>query len=247
MRVIAHRGIHDIEPENSLAAFEAAAVAGADGIEFDVQVTADGALVVIHDLQLDNLTNAHGNVFESTLDAVRTALLDRTAGATSDGRIPLLADVLALQGLSFEIEVKTLDPMAIDQIVGVVQDAALETRVEFTSSHTMVLARIRSFAPQAQVGVFCRPRHPLVPERAHRYQTLGECELLNATCLHLSTDTIDEEWVDRCRANGLIVHAANVNNAESLASVQKLGVDQLSTDNCRLVLAGRLTKSSHFG
>jgi glycerophosphoryl diester phosphodiesterase len=229
--------MHDVEPENSLAAFEAASRAGADGIEFDVQVTADGELVIFHDLRLEDLSDGRGYIFESTLEAVRAATLERTAGATSDGRIPLLGEVLALPDLSFELEVKTLNPTAIDDIVRAVQDAELETRVEFTSVHAAVLARIRALVPGGRIGVFCRTRHPLVPEAAHRRQVIGECELLSASCLHLPTTTIDDDWVERCRAGGLLVHAANVNEADDLANVRRLGVDQLSTDNCELVFA----------
>lgn len=246
MIVIAHRGVHDVEPENSLAAFNAAVAVGADGIEFDVQATADGALVVIHDYHLDDLTDTSGFVFESSLEAVRAARLGRATGAVSDGRIPLLIEVLSLHGLSFELEVKTPDPSAVDLIVETVHDAAVESRVEFTSSYPAVLARIRKIAPAARIGLFCRRRHPLVPEHAHRHQVLAECELLQATCLHLSADMIDDDWVERCRADGLIVHAANVNDLELLDRVQKLGVDQLSTDRCDLALAGRQASSVHL-
>ena len=47
--VLAHRGLHSAERENTLAAFAAARAAGADGVELDVRASADGALVVVHD------------------------------------------------------------------------------------------------------------------------------------------------------------------------------------------------------
>ncbi|MCK4314906.1 MAG: glycerophosphodiester phosphodiesterase, partial [Anaerolineae bacterium] len=49
---IAHRGASAAAPPNTLAAFEKAAELGADGIEFDVHLSADGALVVIHDFNV---------------------------------------------------------------------------------------------------------------------------------------------------------------------------------------------------
>ena len=54
--VIAHRGASADERENTLPAFERAIELGADFVEFDVQASADGALVVFHDLDLDRLT-----------------------------------------------------------------------------------------------------------------------------------------------------------------------------------------------
>lgn len=58
--VIAHRGASADEKENTLPAFERAIEVGADYVEFDVQASSDGGLVVFHDLRLDRLTPARG-------------------------------------------------------------------------------------------------------------------------------------------------------------------------------------------
>ena len=58
--VIAHRGASVDETENTLPAFERAIEVGADYVEFDVQASSDGGLVVFHDLRLDRLTPARG-------------------------------------------------------------------------------------------------------------------------------------------------------------------------------------------
>ena len=58
--VIAHRGASSEEKENTLPAFERAIELGADYVEFDVQASSDGGLVVFHDLRLDRLTDARG-------------------------------------------------------------------------------------------------------------------------------------------------------------------------------------------
>ena len=58
--VIAHRGASSEEKENTLPAFERAIELGADFVEFDVQASSDGGLVVFHDLRLDRLTEARG-------------------------------------------------------------------------------------------------------------------------------------------------------------------------------------------
>lgn len=88
-RPIAHRGLHDASrPENSLAAFEAAAAAG-HPIELDVHLTADGQAVVFHDDTLERMTGHPGTVAASTL-AELTAL--RLRG--TDEPVPSLAQVL---------------------------------------------------------------------------------------------------------------------------------------------------------
>jgi glycerophosphoryl diester phosphodiesterase len=65
-KVIAHRGANDEEPEHSLAAYLLAIEQGADGIECDVRLTADGQLVCVHDRRIDRTSTGHGAVSSST-------------------------------------------------------------------------------------------------------------------------------------------------------------------------------------
>jgi glycerophosphoryl diester phosphodiesterase len=66
--VIAHRGASGLAPENTLAAFELAVALGADGVEMDVQLTADGRVVVIHDTRVNRTTDAAGRVANLTVE-----------------------------------------------------------------------------------------------------------------------------------------------------------------------------------
>jgi len=69
--IVAHRGASEVCPENTLTAFRRAIEFGADGIEFNVQATGNGRLIVIHDLSLERTTNGHGPVFAAEFDKVR--------------------------------------------------------------------------------------------------------------------------------------------------------------------------------
>jgi glycerophosphoryl diester phosphodiesterase len=66
--VIAHRGASGLAPENTLAAFELAIALGADGVEMDVQLAADGRVVVIHDTRVNRTTDAAGRVANFTVE-----------------------------------------------------------------------------------------------------------------------------------------------------------------------------------
>ena len=66
--VVAHRGASVEQPENTIAAFEAAIDAGADAVEFDVRMTADGDAVVMHDPDVSRTTDGTGVVSEMTLE-----------------------------------------------------------------------------------------------------------------------------------------------------------------------------------
>ena len=93
--VIAHRGASWDEPENTLPAFERAIAVGADFVEFDVQASSDGALVVFHDLELDRLTPLTGPLRRRPLAELREAgipTLEQVLELTS-GRIGVMAEL----------------------------------------------------------------------------------------------------------------------------------------------------------
>lgn len=71
MIVVAHRGASHDELENTPAAFERAIAVGAEYVEFDVQASSDGGLVVFHDLRLDRLTPARGPLRARSLAELR--------------------------------------------------------------------------------------------------------------------------------------------------------------------------------
>src|ERR1700710_959588 len=78
--VIAHRGGANLFPENTMAAYEGAAALGCQAIEAgDLQLTADGALVSMHDATVDRTTNGSGNVADYTLAGLGTLAVDASA------------------------------------------------------------------------------------------------------------------------------------------------------------------------
>ncbi|GGL18721.1 glycerophosphodiester phosphodiesterase [Mangrovihabitans endophyticus] len=94
---VAHRGYSAVAPENTLPALDAAVLAGASLIEFDVRTTADGVPVVIHDRTVDRTTSGIGEVGELTWAQIHE--LDAGSwfsAAYAGARVPLLADVLSL-------------------------------------------------------------------------------------------------------------------------------------------------------
>ena len=81
--VIGHRGNRAHAPENTLESFRQAVALGVDAVEFDLRVTRDGTLVVIHDETLDRTTNGSGPVALRTVTELKG--LDAGAGFTPDG------------------------------------------------------------------------------------------------------------------------------------------------------------------
>ena len=91
---IAHRGGTKLAPENTLASFRNGIAQGVDYLEFDVQMTKDGVLVVIHDETVDRTTNGTGAVRDLTLEQIRA--LDAGQGE----KVPTFEEVVALAKVS---------------------------------------------------------------------------------------------------------------------------------------------------
>ncbi len=112
---IAHRGASGTFPENTVSAFRAAIDAGADMCELDVQLSRDGAIVVIHDDTVERTTDGKGEVAELTLEELRR--LDAGAkfkdGPFKGARIPTLDEVFAVTsgkcGLNIELKADGLE------------------------------------------------------------------------------------------------------------------------------------------
>jgi len=134
-RPIAHRGLHDggTHPENSLAAFEAAAQAGY-AIELDVRLSHDGRVMVFHDALLDRLTPERGNMAERDEAELTTIALMGTSET-----IPLFVDVLEkVDGrVPLLIEIKNENPFA-----GLLEQAVCDWLADYDGD-----AAVQSFNP----------------------------------------------------------------------------------------------------
>jgi glycerophosphoryl diester phosphodiesterase len=126
--IIAHRGASGLAPENTLAAFELALEIGVDGVEFDVQLSADEQAVVIHDLSVDRTTPATGRV--SGLSANRLSALD--AGEWFHRRLKthprLRAEVSRMKTLqSKDRHIRRLETVpSLDQVLHVIARVPLK-------------------------------------------------------------------------------------------------------------------------
>src|SRR5512136_2944979 len=94
--VMAHRGNQVACPENTLAAFRRALADGADIIETDLHLTADGVFVCIHDGMVDRTTDGHGAVAEMTLAQIKTLSASCGRPEFAAERVPTLAETAAL-------------------------------------------------------------------------------------------------------------------------------------------------------
>lgn len=227
---IAHRGASYDAPENTLAAFDLALRLGADGIELDVRLSADGVPVVIHDATLDRTTDGHGPV-----SAWRwTELHGLDAGSWFDSqyarqRIPSLEDVFAAFGerLLYVIELKTnsLRDHGLEQaVIAIVQRHGLADQVILASFNPFSLKRARRLLPQIAVGLLISPDQPLYLH----WTRLGAVMRYASRFPHHTF--VDGSYMAWARRYGYRVHAWTVDDPDEMMRLAALGVDAILTN-----------------
>ena len=138
-KVWAHRGASGYRPENTLEAFELAIRQGADGIELDVHTSADGELIVMHDENVDRVTDGTGLIKDMTLAQLKELKVSTPAEPSGIYHIPTLAEVLELMrttDMMVNIELKNsicFYPGMEGKILKLVKEMNMEDQLIYSS------------------------------------------------------------------------------------------------------------------
>lgn len=168
MVVVAHRGGASIGMENSLSCIDKGIRAGADMIEIDLHLTADGVVVVCHDQSIDRTTDGEGLIRELTLEQIRAHhLVDAEGNATSE-TIPTLEEVLDLVGdrCRLLIEIKRTQDIyqGIEQkMLDILESHNMIDRVVVQSFNDSVLANIHAIRTDVRLEKLLFCKLPLIP------------------------------------------------------------------------------------
>lgn len=225
---IAHRGASAVAPENTLAAFEKAAELGADGIELDVRLCADGVPVVIHDARVDGTTDGSGRVEEMTLMELKQLDAGRWFEAAFAGqRIPTLAETLAAVGdhLLLNVELKgegLVDRGLAQAVVDLIEQHRLAERVLVSSFKPLPLRRVQKIAPQILTGMLYSST--ALPAFAR---------LVSArpyAAMHPHAKALGERHMKWLRQHGYRIHVWTVDDLEEMQRFIEWGVDGIMTN-----------------
>ena len=233
MLILAHRGLPGIDrPENSLAAVAAAYLCGADGVEVDLRLTADGVLALSHDPDLGRLTGSSLGI----ADAPWAALFEHAARRRV--RLARAEEVLDLaRGRRIVLEVKKPPPgRASDALIAL---AVGELVQSMPPAGAVPIVTISSFSP----GIVRTVRTLLPRGGGIRTALLGSRKISASTLLqqaveddhdemhpHISSLTTDGWVVAAARACGVAVVPWTVNEHQDIRRLAVLGVDGFITD-----------------
>jgi glycerophosphoryl diester phosphodiesterase len=220
--IIAHRGDSAHRPENTLAAFASALEVGADLVEFDVQLSRDGHVVVIHDPTVDRTTTGTGRVADLTLAEIRALSAgypERWGSAYPGERVPTLAEALAFlrERSRVMVEVKP-DAVSADAEGGIearaieeIRRAGMEEDVVLISFSRQALLRCRQLAPNIRRGHLFHEATPA--------EVVEGARAIGSDLVMPEKRLLSIEMRDRCREAGLRVATWVVDDPEELLSL----------------------------
>ena len=255
-RYVAHRGGAARWPENSLTAFRGAIAGGAQLVELDVHLTADGAIAVIHDPTLDRTTSGTGPIARCTIDDLRRARLRGSDGALTDDHVPTLGEVLAIAapaGAGLLIEIKTPGSAVtyarrgdrVERVAGpryegleqkvldVIAAAGVAGRCVILAFNPAVVAEVRKLAPK-QPTTLLVDRH-LAEAGVSPMDAVEWAREAGVTFLGLHYSLCDAAVVDAAHRAGVAVGVFTVNDAAVRDRLVAAGVDVIITDRPELI------------
>ena len=235
LRIGGHRGAPDRAPENTIAGFQAALDAGADYVETDVQRTADGVLLLMHDSTIDRTTNGRGPVAQTNLGD----LLTLDAGSWfdprfADQRVPTFAEFMrwieAQAPFGAVIEAKAAG------VGAEIADAIARSPARQHLSICSFRAEEIIAAKKAQPDIPCVLLFHVVPPAQDPLVLLRAC---GADGGDLPWQWLDTELARRVHEAGLLVGGGTANDEEAVDRLVTLGANFVDSDHPGMAVSAR--------
>ncbi len=242
--IFAHRGASAYAPENTMAAFKLAVDQGADAIELDAKLSADGQVVVMHDDSVNRTTDGSGSVKSLSLADMRC--LD--AGSKflpffKTEKVPSLEEVFGTLGRKIFINVELTnysspnDDLA-DKVVALVKKYNLDERVLLSSFNLIALIQARKLLPKVALGflTFIGLAETALHSRLVRFGPL--------LALHASYKDVTLYLIQTTQRAKSRIHVYTVNQPEQIQQLFKAGVDGIFTADP--LLARKILVENHL-
>ena len=229
MEIWAHRGASARQPENTIAAFRAAMAGGADGVEFDVQLSADGVPVVIHDEKVERTHFGEGWVQSHTVADLQGLRCRMKKGADPlTTRIPTLVEVLDLlatgtQRINIELKNSVKPYKSLEgKVLHMVEERRLAGRVVLSSFNHYSLQKLRE---KGWTGDLAAVHDGMLREPWRYFREL------DVQAVHPPRQVLMVPgYVTRAHRAGFQVRVWTVNKPALRRRCERFGVDGIFTD-----------------
>ncbi|MBK8616633.1 MAG: glycerophosphodiester phosphodiesterase [Anaerolineales bacterium] len=229
--IFAHRGDLAHAPENTLPSFQQALQKGADGVELDAKLTADGHVIVIHDPTLDRTTDGKGRVAASTLEVIRK--LDAGAWFNekfAGTKVPLLEEVFETVGRDKMINIELTNYASprdglVLKVSELIKRHNNQSQILFSSFFPSNLKIAAQTLPAVPRGLLAMPGLVGLWARSFGFM-FGDYQ-----ALHPHISNASREQVQRAHRLKRRVHVWTANTPEEIVRLKEWGVDGIFTDD----------------
>jgi glycerophosphoryl diester phosphodiesterase len=235
--VCGHRGASGHAPENTLAAFRLAREMGASWIEFDVQLSADGIPIILHDDTLERTTDLGRPLRPTQLTLAELKALDAGSWFSpqfANERLPTLDEVLEEFGetLGLNIEIKSEPGLEADngierKIAEAVRRYNLQDKVLISSFDPSRLMTLHAFDPELRLGALYTDR---TAEYIPDFDPFALAQLFEAVALHPPHRLVNSSLVARAHEKGMTVNTWTANETTDMRRLIGLGVNMIITN-----------------
>lgn len=228
----AHRGDHQLAPENSLQAMDAAAAAGFGLDEIDVQATRDHQYVLMHDATINRTTTGSGAVANLTLAQIRVVNLRVEANSTYVGqslKVPTVDQAITTagqHGMFLNLDGSKgnwSDTAFTDHIVNALKANGIYDRSFFVLSDAKIRQHFMARYPDARVTWLYSPHTSIEA-------TLLALQQYPHALLSISASQVTPGIIALMRASGMAIHVYGVNDVALAESLKQQGVNYIETD-----------------
>lgn len=226
--ITAHRGSSRTAPENTIPAIEAAVEEMADSVEIDVQMTADGVVVLGHDASLKRVAGVNRSIASMTFEELEKLDVGSWFSSEYAGtRIPSLSEVLELcsqkTGLNIEIKYVGKNSELPEKTAEMVREYGMENQCVITSTNLSYLKRVKEALPEIRTGY-------IISAAYGNFYSSEDVDFIS-----IRSGFVTSALMQNAHEQGKAVYAWTVNTKSELERLTLLGVDGIITD--RPVLA----------
>src|SRR5262245_10470521 len=223
VQVTAHRGHARAAPENTLSAMRKAIDSGADYVEMDVQQTADGVIVLLHDRDLKRVAGVSQRLGDLSYDKVRTLDVgSRLDPAFDRERVPTLEEAIKVwrARIRMNIELKFFGPdrRLAKAVALLLAKQDVESDCLITSLNYDALVEVKRHNSRLRTGLTV----------AH---ALGDVSRLEVEAISVRADFLSDELLRTAHRRGMEVHVWTVNDPGQMTRQIKRGVDNIITSD----------------
>lgn len=221
--ITAHRGSSRSAPENTIPAIEAAIEEMADSVEIDVQMSADGEIVLCHDASLKRVAGVNRSVSSMTFEELEKLDVGSWFSKLYEGtRIPALSKVLELcsQKIDLNIEIKYAgkDSPLPEKTAEMIRTYGMENQCVITSTNLSYLKRVKAMLPEIRTGY-------IISAAYGNFYSGDDMDFIS-----IRSGFVTASLIQNAHEQGKAVYAWTVNGRNEMERLTLLGVDGIITD-----------------